>query len=181
VIESVLTIVLVLFSVVALMMFFLSSRDAVDSPECLEVLQAQVRSLDLEAFLTLMDRRDAEFLHATLKPAAFRKVHRLRTRAALKYLKTLFSNVAVLLRIGDLATHSADPVAAEAGRDLVQVALRTRILILRTVLSLAPQLVVPTYSNCAVDQLLSDYSMMSRRLTLLTAVRRPQEAGTLPC
>lgn len=170
--KVVLTIGFVLFSVMALVTFLLSTRGSVPKSQNIETLEARLRAVDLGAFLTLTNPRDAEFLHDTLQPAAFRRVHRLRTRAALKYLRTLSWNAAILMQIGELARRNPDQSLAEAGRDLAETALRTRILILRAFLKLAPHLVVPMYSNAPEAQLLSDYSEMSRRLTLLTATHK---------
>lgn len=166
-----LTIGFVLFSVTALVTFLLSNGSASKSQN-IEALEARLRAVDLGAFLILISPRDAEFLHDSLQPAAFRRVHRLRTRATLKYLRTLSWNAAILLRIGELARRNADQSVAEAGRDLAETALRTRILILRAFFKLAPHLVVPTYTNAPEAQLLSGYSEMSRRLTLLTETHK---------
>ena len=163
-----LTIGLVLFSTVALVTFLLSVRNAVPKSENIESLEARLKSVDLRAFLTLTDHRDAEFLHHSLQPAALRRLLRLRARASLRYLTDLSWNVAILLRIGELASHSTDQSIAEAGRELAGTAFRTRLLIMRAFLRLAPQLVIPTYTNAPGSQLLSDYLELSRRVTFVT-------------
>ena len=173
-----LTISLILFSAVALILFFLLSRHAVSNPENLETLEARMRPVDMNAFLTLVDQRDDKFLQAALKPEAFRRVHRLRTWATLKYLRILFSNVTILLRIADLVTRSTDSGTAESGRELVQIGLQTRILILRAFLNLIRQLVVPTYSKNIVARLLSNYLMIYRRFTFLSAAGGMHRSGS---
>ena len=163
-----LTIGFVLFSTVALVTFLLSIRHAVPKSENIETLEARLKSVDLRAFLTLTDRRDAEFLHHSLQPAPLRRLLRLRARASLRYLKDLSWNVAILLRIGELAAQSTDQSIAEAGRELAGTAFRTRLLILRAFLRLAPQVVIPTSASAPGSQLLSDYLELSRRLTFVT-------------
>jgi hypothetical protein len=164
----VLTAGFVLFSTLALVAFALSIRHAVPKSETIETLEARLKSVDLRAFLTLTDRCDAEFLQHSLHPAALRRLLRLRARASLKYLNDLSWNVAILLRIGELASHSKDQSIADAGRELAGTAFRTRILILRACLKLAPQLVIPSYASAPGTQLLSDYLELSRRLTFVT-------------
>jgi hypothetical protein len=164
----VLTIGLVLFSTVALVAFLLSISNAVPKSENVENLEGRLKSVDLRAFLTLTDRRDAEFLYHSVQPAALRRLLRLRAWASLKYLKDLSWNVAILLRIGELASQSTDQSIADAGRELAGTAFRTRLLILRAFLKLAPQLVIPTYASAPGSQLLSDYLELNRRLTFVT-------------
>ena len=143
------------------------STPGVSKSESIDGLEAQFKSVDIDAFLTLIDRRDTEFLRQTLQPAAFRRLHRLRTRAALKYLQRLFSNVSILLQVGELASHNGDAATAEAGRVLSDTALRTRLLILRAYLSLVPHLAIPMYSTTGIGQLFYDYSEMGRQLARL--------------
>ena len=149
-------------------MFSLSAPHVLSRSENIDSLEAQLKAVDIEAFLTLVDHRDEAFLHHTLEPAAFRRIHRLRIRAALKYLQRLLSNVSILLQIGTLASRSADPATAEAGGTLADTALRTRFLILQTYCRLVARLIVPMYSARGVGQLFSEYSEISRQLTRLT-------------
>ncbi len=47
-------------------------------------------------------------------------------RAALEYVQNTAHNAAFLLRMGEAATRSADPRIAQAGRQLIDSALRLR-------------------------------------------------------
>ncbi len=92
----------------------------------LEDLAGRTRPVDLEAFRNLVDPREEDFLRASLLPRHFRDIQRQRMRAALDYIRNTSHNAAILLRLGEAATRSADPRIAQAGRQLIDNALRLR-------------------------------------------------------
>jgi len=169
----VITLSLVLFSLVAFATFIIVLRGAVPQSDSIERLESQLQSVDLNAFLNLTDAREAEFLRTTLPPTTYRRLTRARIRAALKYLKCLSRNSAVLQRIGELAGRSSDQLVADSGRELANTALRTRILILRAFWKLAPQLILPAYGVASDPRILSDYEELKRRFGSLASKQQP--------
>jgi hypothetical protein len=166
------TLLLVLFAVIAMGTLFTFVRGAVPQSESITNLESLLHPVDLSAFLNLTNLQETEFLHSTLAPASFRRLHRHRTLVALKYLKSLSWNAAVLLRCGELARRSSDQQVAEAGRELADTALRTRILVLRAYLKLAPQVLIPSHYGASYPELISDYAELKQRFGLL-ASREP--------
>jgi hypothetical protein len=64
-------------------------------------------------------------------------------RAAVEYVQCVAHNASVLLRLGEAARLSADPEIAQAGRELVESALRIRIYALSAGLKLRVSMVMP--------------------------------------
>jgi hypothetical protein len=175
--KIVMTLFLVLFSIVALGTYFIVTRGAVPKSESIESLESSLRAVDLAAFLNLTDTGETEFLRTVLSPESFRRVARMRIRAALKYLKRLSWNSAVLQKIGEVAARNPDQAIAASGRELANTALRTRILILRAYYKLVPQLVFPSHSTRSDSSLLSDYEELRHRFGALAAVQQPLDAS----
>jgi len=90
-------------------------------------LSPQVKSVDLEAFHNLTDPEEEEFLRQRLEPTGFKMIQRERLRAAIEYVGGVSHNAGVLLSLGQNARQSPDPAIAEAGRRLVDEALRLRL------------------------------------------------------
>jgi hypothetical protein len=90
-------------------------------------LSQQVRIVDLEAFRNLTDPAEEQFLRERLKPAEFRPILRARLRTAIEYMGGVSHNAGVLLTLGQNARANEDPAIAEAGRNLVDEALRLRL------------------------------------------------------
>ncbi len=90
-------------------------------------LTEQVRSVDLEAFRNLTDPAEEQFLRERLKPAEFKTIQRERLRTSIEYVGGVSHNAAVLLALGQNARENPDPLIAEAGRKLVDEALRLRL------------------------------------------------------
>jgi|SRR6185369_265375 hypothetical protein len=159
--------VLTIFISVALISIIplvITIRGRVSRSASLEQLQERLLDVDLAAFLNLMDESETTFLRRMLTPPSFRRVQRLRNRAALAYLKILLNNTAILMRIGDIARSSSDLKVAESGRVLAETALRTRMSVLRSYFTLLPQLVSPSAGWKVTGKLLSNYNELVSRL-----------------
>jgi hypothetical protein len=63
--------------------------------------------------------------------------------AAIEYVQCVGTNAALLLRLGEAASLSAEPEIASAGRELVDTASKIRILSLSVGLKLRVRLVLP--------------------------------------
>jgi hypothetical protein len=90
-------------------------------------LSQQVETVDLEAFRNLTDPAEEQFLRERLKPEEFKTIQRERLRTAIAYVGGVSHNAGVLLSLGQSARENADPLIAEAGRSLVDEALRLRL------------------------------------------------------
>jgi hypothetical protein len=106
-------------------------------------LSQQVKNVDLEAFINLTNPAEEQFLRERLKPAEFRTIQRERLRTAIEYVGGVSHNAAVLLSLGQSARQNLDPLVAEAGRKLVDEAVRLRLYSALTISKLWARYVFP--------------------------------------
>lgn len=135
-------------------------------------LQNQLRPVDVEAFQNLTSPAEEEFLRSQLSPAEFRKIHRLRLRAALEYITCAAHNAAVLVRMGEAARRSSDPVIVEAGEKLVDSAVRLRLFALQARAKLYVGIIFPGTRNSA-HGLAENYERMARQVRVLGRLQDP--------
>ena len=142
-----------------------------------ENLEAQLRPVDLPAFLNLTDTSETDYLQHALPPSRFRRVQRVRILAMFRYLDALSHNSAILIRMGDLASRSSDPQVAESGRALSDTALHTRLLVLRAYLTLVPRLIYPMPKGAWRPGVITDYEQLKRCFLHLASVQAPVETS----
>ncbi len=135
-------------------------------------LREQIVAVDAQAFRNLTSPEEEEFLRRNLSPAKFRVIRRKRLRAALGYVAAVASNAAVLAKMGESARHSADPVVAEAGRKLVDDAIRLRISALQAEVKLCCGIVFPG-AWFPVSGLPERYESMTRQGLYLGRLQYP--------
>lgn len=137
------TLLSILFAVVALVLFVLKGigmgRVLIGEGE----LSQELRAVDLDAFQNLTDPEEEEFLRANLPAAEFRAIQRRRLRAAIDYLSGVSHNATLLLQLGQTARRSADARVAEAGRNLVDNAVRLRLYSVLATCKLCLRIVFP--------------------------------------
>lgn len=118
---------IVVFAVVGLLLLVRGALGHAAQVRSADDLRKQIVSVDAQAFRNLTSPAEEEFLRSNLSPRQFRTVQRQRLRAALGYVTAVSGNAAVLVRMGQSARHSADPAVAEAGRKLIESAVRLRV------------------------------------------------------
>jgi hypothetical protein len=139
----IITSLLLLFAALALILFVLRSVSTSRRGPDEEELQARIRPVDLEAFRNLTDPSEEQFLRDNLPPSEFRAIQRQRLRAAIDYLGGASHNAALLLQLGQTARRSADARIADAGRNLVDEAVRLRLYSLLARGKLCARFVLP--------------------------------------
>jgi hypothetical protein len=136
--------IIVLGAIVALSSVLLMARGRSRVVRQIDQVSGQVCVVDLVAFRNLVDAGEYEYLRKRLPAATFRRVHRLRMRAARDYVKGAARNAAVLIRLGEAARQNPDAEIAAAARALVNDAIRLRMLALLALLRLGVASVVPS-------------------------------------
>jgi hypothetical protein len=144
----------------------------------LEQVTAVTRPVDLDAFRNLIDASDEEYLRASLSGSDFRRVERMRMRAAMDYLGRAAHNSAILLRVGENNRNSANPQIAAAGQELANSALNMRMLCIAamaiTLIRIAlPQLRLSNSSIC------DRYAAVRERVITLSRSELPSVASRL--
>ena len=101
-------------------------------------------TVDLEAFRNLIDPEEEAFLRLHLEPGEFRKIQRIRLRAATLYVFALSRNVGALVQVGQRARLHPDPRIAASGQEILQHALRLKVRCLATQWKLNVAMICPT-------------------------------------
>jgi hypothetical protein len=105
-----------------------------------------LKPLDLVAFACLLDESDEVFIRQHLVGKDYRIARRKRINAAVDYVGRARFNATALLRIGERAVRSKDPVLYEDARRLVQLAMEIRHEATVALLRLRLALLFPTSS-----------------------------------
>ena len=170
------TLVVVALAILLLLLYVEGGQNS--SVNSVEDLKGRTRPVDLEAFRNLVDAREEEFLRASLSRSEFRAVQRERTRAAVEYIGNTAHNAAFLLRLGEAATRSADPRIAQAGRQLMDSALRLRAYALLSGAKLYVRMVFPE-AHLSYGQLADNYQRLSALASQLALMQHPAHAARL--
>ena len=167
-----LAIILVIFSVLALVLIlrFTVSRTLQISGS--QSLPPTIEPIDIDAFRNLVDVSESEYLYRRLPAPEFRRVQRLRLRAAAAYIRVAGHNASVLVTIGQAALVSGDSNTAAAARQLVDSALLLRrnatVALLRIYVALAwPQ------ASLSATPVLTGYERLSSSAMLLGRLQNP--------
>jgi len=153
-------------------------RGQSSSIDSLERVTTLSRPVDIDAFRNLISASEEDFLRGSLSSQQFRRVQRLRMRAALDYLGRAAHNSSILLRLGESSRTSTNPRIAAAGRELADTALQMRILCLVamavTVLRIAlPQVRVSPSGIC------DKYAATRDRVVAFGRIEQPSFASRL--
>jgi hypothetical protein len=135
-------------------------------------LARKIEPIDIEAFRTLVDPTENEYLRRRLPAPEFRRVQRERLRATAAYIRVAGRNAAVLVAIGQAALGAHDGATVEAARQLVDNALLLRrnasVALLRIYVALAWP-----HSAFVAAPVLQGYEQLSGRAMLLGRLQNP--------
>ena len=124
----IISVVLVVMAALALIFLVRMAKGrGVCGPVSLDDPALQIRPVDVDAFRNLMDPGEEQFLRENLTKSDFCKIQRERLLAAIEYVDCAAWNAAILLRVGEAARRSTNPVFAQAGEKLVEDSLRLRL------------------------------------------------------
>lgn len=166
------TLILVILAAGSLLFMLRVAKGRGSANRRVEDLSRHLCPVDIQAFRTLVDPSETQFLWSKLPRAEFRKIQRQRLRATVQYISCAAQNAAVLIRIGQAAQQSQDPSIVEAGAKLVNTAIRLRIFSFQAVLSLYLQMIYPSARISAGD-LAESYERMTSLVFLLGRLQRP--------
>ena len=99
-------------------------------------------------------------------------------RAALEYVQNAAHNADFLLGVGEAATRSPDPRVAQAGRQLIDSALRLRAYALVSCAKLCLRIVFPQ-ARLSYGRLAENYEHLSALASQLTLMQNPSQAARL--
>ena len=141
----------------------------------LPALDAYTQPVDLAAFRNLIDPAEEDYLRQQLPAAQFRSLQRERTYAALEYVKRTAYNGALLMRVGEAASHDQNREVASAGRTLMNDALRLRMNAMLATIVLYARIAVPG-ARISIGRLTDIYENLTQGLVRLTRLQSPARA-----
>ena len=100
--------------------------------------------VDLEAFRNLTDPEEVHFLRVNLSPKEFKRIQRMRLRAAGAYLSVISQNAGRLVVIGRSVSAHPDAETAAAGLDVVHRAFQLKLWCALSLLKLNVTMICPT-------------------------------------
>jgi hypothetical protein len=103
--------------------------------------------VDVEAFRNLTDPKEVRFLRRNLSSGDFRRIQRIRLRAAGMYISVISKNAARLIVIGRSVSSHPEAEIAAVGLDVVQRALQLKLWCLFSLLKLNATSVFPTLQS----------------------------------
>jgi len=142
----------------------------------LSALDAYTRPVDLPAFRNLIDPAEEDYLRQRLPGGQFRALQRERAHAALDYVRRTAYNGALLLRVGEAASHDQDPEVAAAARALMNDALRLRMNAMLAMVVLYGRMAMPG-ARISVGRVTDIYENLTQGLVRLTRLQDPAHAA----
>ncbi len=144
--------------------------------ESLQELSTLGQAVDLHAFRNLTDPAEEEYLRSNLPAREFRRVQRMRMRAAAEYVKRAAHNASLLIRVGEAARQQSDAAIAEAGEKLANDALRLRTLAVWALGIFYVRMLLPNV-DIKVSTLADRYQFLRERANDLGRLVLPSETA----
>ncbi len=171
--------ILALLSLFALLMVLRAARGRTTAVNSLDDLVGRTKPVDIEALRNLIAPHEEEFLRANLPAREFRAVQRERSHAAADYVRDTAHNAAILLRLGEAATQSADPKIVAAGQQLIDNALQLRLYALLSIAKLYVVGIALPGVRLPVGKLVDSYQHLSGVAGQLASLQHPARAAPL--
>lgn len=123
----IITIIVVATIAVLLVLLCQLTRASAGSDDPIRSWEAHGRRVNLDAFRLLVDRAEEIYLWKSVPRAQFRKLQRKRIALALRFVRTMDSNAALLMRVVTVARQAEDHSIVSASERLMYLSLQVRM------------------------------------------------------
>ena len=130
---------------VLLILLWRLTRASTAGADPLAVWGVQGHKVNVDAFRLLVDPNEAAYLCKSVPKVEFRRLQRLRIALALRVVRTMASNAAVLMRVATVARQADDREIASAADRLMFLSFRVRMNALVAELYLLVKWVFPVW------------------------------------
>ncbi len=130
---------------VLLILLWHLTRASTAGTDPLQVWGIQGHKVNVDAFRLLVDPNEAAYLCKSVPKVEFRRLQRLRITLALRAVRTMASNAALLMRVATLARQADDSEIASAADRLMFLSFRVRMNALVAELYLLLKWVFPVW------------------------------------
>ena len=137
-----------------------------------EDLEGKIETIDLIAFRNLIDPDEAHLLRKNLPAGAYRKVQRLRTRAAIAYVQSVYRNAGLTIRLAQRLMSSPDERVTQQAYQIQELSIRTRVNAIKSLFKLALSFAFPG-ATFSIQELAVSYVNVAERIESLCTVIAP--------
>lgn len=137
-----------------------------------EDLEGKIETIDLIAFRNLIDPDEAQLLRKNLPARAYRKVQRLRTRAAIAYVCSVYHNAGLTIRLAQQLISSPDITIRREAENIQELSVQSRIFAIRSLVKLTGSFVFPQ-SPVSLQELATSYVNIAERMEMLCTLTAP--------
>lgn len=163
------TILIVAFGCLALLLLFYAARRRAAHISQYDSLFLQLEPVPVDALLNLIDPAQRNYLERILPRRDFARLQRLRNRALLGYVWKIHHNAGILMQCAHAAAHSERPEVAQAGQELLDLALFTRTQSMYCLAVVALSLIFPANASNLLPTV-GKYVIATARSTSLAAL-----------
>jgi hypothetical protein len=137
-----------------------------------EDLEGQIEVVDLIAFRNLIDPSETELLRRKLPPEVFRKIQRLRLSAAIAYVRSVYRNAGLTIRLAQQLLTSPDEKIREQAQQIQELSIQARVYAIKSLLKLEVSLALPGAAFSIQDVAIS-YVNVAERIESLCSLTAP--------
>lgn len=131
---------ILIFSIAILIIGVHGFTEKLNAPD---ELATRLRPINIEAFRNLLDPVQDAYLAKHVTGRDLRSVRRERAMIAFEYVSRIAVNAALVMQAAELARRSTVPEIAGAGARIANIAVQTRVLAVRALISIALSVIFP--------------------------------------
>jgi hypothetical protein len=154
------TVIVIALALCAVMLFYMAVRGRRTQREL------SFRTVDLNAFRTLMDRDDELFMRKKLPRSKFSRLKRQRIRVIMRYVSRIAANASAVMHIGEAARASSVPEVAQTATQVMELATQIRLQCLVALTKLSLEYAIPSL-QLTPAMLAPKYQSLRENLQLL--------------
>lgn len=137
-----------------------------------EDLESRLETVDLAAFQNLVDPAENRMLQETLSPKVYRRIQRLRIRAAVAYVEAVYRNAGLTIRLAENLLRSPLPEIRDEAMRIQALSIESRFLVVRSLVKLITSFVFPGL-NASVRDVADKYARVADRVEAVCMLTAP--------
>ena len=137
-----------------------------------EDLAGMIEVIDVVAFRNLISSEESRALRHRLPPQTYIKIQRLRTRAAIAYVLSVYRNAGLTMRLAQHLVSSNDTIVRREAEDIQQLSVQSRILAIRSLVKLTVSFVFPR-TPVSLQELATSYINIADRVEAICTLTAP--------
>jgi hypothetical protein len=137
-----------------------------------EDLEEKIEIVDLLAFRNLVDLEETQLLRERLPASVYRRIQRLRVRAAMAYVQCVYRNAGLTIRLAAGLASNPDAEVRQEAKKIQDLSVQSRIFAIKSLLKLAVSFTFPSMS-VSVYEVAAAYVQVADRMESLCTLIAP--------